>query len=38
MNTEQKKTLKRIVDSRGFLMIASLLAAVVLWLYVKTDI
>lgn len=37
MNTEQKKTLKRIVDSRGFLMIASLLAAVVLWLYVNST-
>ena len=37
MNTDQKKTIKSLKDNRGFLMIVSLMAAVVLWLYVNTT-
>ena len=37
MNPNQQKTIKRIVDNRGFWMVVSLIVAVILWLYVNST-
>ena len=37
MNTQKKKSNLRIIDSRGFWMVLSLLAAILLWMYVTST-